>query len=82
MQVSLRKFSLYRMTMGRETEPQQYVEKNKFLNQLDEAFGFMCTHISLDILFHLEGLRTQKESWDKLESLFGKQDEIRGHIGE
>ena len=66
--------------MGRETEPQQYVEKNKSLNWLDEAFGFMCTHISRDILFNLEGLRNPKEAWDNLESLFGKRDELRGHI--
>ena len=80
MQVSLRKHGLYMMIMGRETEPQQYVEKNKFLNRLDEAFSFMCTHTSQDILFHLEGLMTPKESWDNLESLFRKQDELRGHI--
>ena len=42
----------------------------------------MCTHISHDILFHLEGLRNLKESWDKIESLFGKQDDLRGHIVE
>ena len=41
MQVALCKIFLFRMTMGRETEPQHYVEKNKFLNQLDEAFEFM-----------------------------------------
>ena len=63
MQVALRKLGLFRMTMGRETETQQYVEKNKFLNQLDEFFDFMCTHISRDHLFHLEGLRTLKEAW-------------------
>ena len=66
--------------MGKEIEPQQYVEKNKFLNQRDEAFGFMCTHISRDILFHFEILRTPKEAWDNIEYLFGKQDELRGHI--
>ena len=76
MQVVLCKLGLFRMTMGRETNPQQYVEKNKFLNQLNKAFGFMCTHISWDILFHIDGLRTPKEAWDKLESLFGKQDEL------
>ena len=76
MQVTLRKLGMYRMTMGRETEPQQYAEKNKFLNRLDEVFDFMCTHISWDLLFHLEGLRTPKEAWDKLESLFSKQDEL------
>ena len=66
--------------MGRENDPQQHAEKNKFLNRLDEAFNFMCTHISQDILFHLEGLRTPKEAWDKIESLFGKKDELRGNI--
>ena len=40
----------------------------------------MCTHISRYILFHLEGLRTLKEAWDKLEYLFSKQDELRRHI--
>ena len=46
MHVALRKIGLFRMTMGIEDDPQQYVEKNKFLNLLDEAFEFMCTHIS------------------------------------
>ena len=40
----------------------------------------MCICISQDLLFHLEGLRTLKEAWEKLESLFDKQDELRGHI--
>ena len=33
-----------------------------------------------NILFHLEGLRTPKEAWDKIESLLGKQDDIQAHI--
>ena len=33
-----------------------------------------------NLLFHLEGLRTPKESWEKLDSLFNKQDELQGHI--
>ena len=47
---------------------------------MDEVFGFLCTHIFWEFLFHLEGLKTPKEAWEKLESLFGKQDEIRGNI--
>ena len=82
MHVALRKLGMFRMTMGKEADLQQYVEKNKFLDRLDEPFGFMCTHISRDLLFHLEGLRTPKEAWEKLESLFGKQDELQGHIPE
>ena len=80
MQVSLCNLALFRMKMGREAKPQQYVEKKKVLNWLDESFSFMCTHISRDILFHLEGLRTLTESWDNIESLFGKQAELQGHI--
>ena len=70
IQMALHNKGMYRMTMGREVEPQKYVEKSKFLNYLDEAFGFMCIHISRDLLFHLEGLKTPKEAWDKLESVF------------
>ena len=66
--------------MGKETEPHHLAEKNNFLNRLDEAFGFLCTHFSRDLLFYLEYLRTPKEAWEKLEVLFGKQDEIQGHI--
>ena len=40
----------------------------------------MCIHISRELLFRLDGLRTPKEVWDKLESWFGKQNELRGHI--
>ena len=67
MQVFLRKLGLCRMKMGREIEPHRPTEKNKFLNRLDEAFGFLCNHISRDLLFHLEGLKTPKEDWEKLE---------------
>ena len=68
------------MTMGRVAEPQHYIEKSKHLDRLDEYFCYMCTHISRDLLFHLDGIKIMKEVWDKLESLFGKQDELRGHI--
>ena len=68
------------MTMGRETKPHRPDDKNKFLNHLDEAFDFLCTHISRDLLFHLKGLRTPKESWVNIEVLFGNKDELQGHI--
>ena len=40
----------------------------------------MCIHISKELLFHLDGLKTSKEVWEKLESLFEKHDELRVHI--
>ena len=37
----------------------------------------MCLSISRDILFNINGLKTPKEVWDKLASLFDKQDDLR-----
>ena len=36
-----------------------------------------CLSISRDLLFHINGLKTPKEVWDKLASLFDKQDCLR-----
>ena len=80
IQVSLQKLGLYRMTMAREIESHHHAKKNKFLNQLDESFVFLCAHISRDLLFHLEGLNTPKEAWEKLELLYIKKYELQGHI--
>ena len=76
MQIMLHNTGLYRVTMGKEVEPQQPLEKSKYLNKLDESFGFMCIHIYKEFLFHLDGLKTSREVWLKLESLFGKKDEL------
>ena len=72
MQIVLRNKGLYRVTMGKEVKPQHPLEKLKYLNKLDEAFYFMCIHISREFLFHLNGLKPPREVWLKLESLFGK----------
>ena len=80
MQISLRNKAMYRMTMGRVVKPQQYIEKLKRLDRFDEYFGYMCIHISRELFFHLDGLKTPKEAWDKIESLFGKKNELSGHI--
>ena len=80
MQLSLHKHGYHRIVLGREVEPHNLVERNKFLNCLDEAFGYLCTYISRDLLFHLEGLRTPRESQENLEYLFGKQYNLQGHL--
>ena len=81
MQVSLHNKGFLRIILGTEAEPHHPAEKNKFMNRLDESFGYLCTHISRDLLFHLEGLWTPKEYWEKLEVLFEEQDKLlRGHI--
>ena len=60
MQFSLHKKGYYRIILGRDIDPRHPTERNKCLNCLDEAFGYLGTHISRDLLFHLEGLRTPK----------------------
>ena len=62
---------LFRVTMDTEPEPGSAIEKSRFLNKKDEAFGFLCLSISNDLLFHLTDLNTPKQIWEKLESLYG-----------
>ena len=62
MQLDLCKHGYHRIIHGWEVEPHQPVEQNKFLNYCDEAFWYLCTYISRDILFHVEGLRTPREA--------------------
>ena len=63
--------------MDTEDELGSTIDKSRFLNKKDEAFGFLCLSISRDLLFHLTDLKTPKEIWDKLESLYGKHDDLR-----
>ena len=48
-------------------------------NKRDEAYGFLCISIYGDLLFHLDGLTSPNEVWEKLVEIFGKTDEMRGH---
>ena len=68
---------LFKLTMEIEAEPIHYVDKEKYWNRLDEAYGCLCLSISRDLLFHINGLNTPKEFWDKLASLFDKHDDLR-----
>ena len=79
MVIQLRYKGLYKVTMGTEVEPNSVVEKYKYFNRRDETYGFLCLRISREVLFHIEKLKTPNEVWVKLESLFGKNDELRGH---
>ena len=79
MVIQLRAKGLFRVTMGTQVEPNYVVEKAKYFNKLDEAYGLLCLRISREFLFHLDSLTSPKEVWEKLESLFGKIDELRRH---
>ena len=45
----------------------------------DEAYGLLCLSISKYLLFRLDGLTSPNELWEKIQTLFGKTDEMRGH---
>ena len=77
--ILLRSKGLYIVTLSLENEPNVVIEKDKWHNRLDEAYGLLCLYISPDILFHLYGLTTPNQVWTQLESLFGVQDELRAH---
>jgi hypothetical protein len=78
--IHLRSRGLYRLTMNTDTELTSAIEKSKYLNLIDEALGTICSVISSDLLFHISSCKTPNEAWKILEGLFGKQDEMRGHM--
>ena len=79
MVIQLSSKGLYMVTMGTEVEPNSTLENSKYFNRLNEAFGLLCLRISRELLFHVNSLTTPNEVWKKLESLFGKIDDLRGN---
>ena len=65
--------------MATEVYPNAVAEKIKWHNRKDEAYGILCLSISRDLLFHLNGLTSPNEVWEKIEYIFGKIYEMRGH---
>jgi hypothetical protein len=66
--------------LATEVKPIFAIEKNRYLNCVDETYVLLCMSMSPKILFHIESCTTPYEIWTKLEDLFGKQDEMRGHM--
>ena len=56
----------FRLIMEVEKETIHYVDKEKYWNMLDEAYRCLCLSISRDLHFHINGLKTPQEFWDKL----------------
>jgi hypothetical protein len=49
---------------------------------MDEALRTICSLISPDLLFHISSCKTPKEAWTTLEGIFGKPNEMKGHMME
>ena len=72
----MREKGLYRVNMAIESEPNATIEKIKWHNRRDEAYGLLCLSISTD-LFYIDGLTSPNEVWENLEDIFGNIDEMR-----
>ena len=79
MVVMLRTKQLFRLIEETEEEPDSDKDKAKYMSRLDEAHGHLLSSVSRDLRFHIQELKTPKEVWDKIFSLFDKQDEMRIH---
>jgi hypothetical protein len=66
--------------MKKEIKPTSTIGKSKYLNRMDEAFETICSLISLDLLFRISSCKTPIEAWTTMEGVFGKYDEMRGHM--
>ena len=67
---------LLRVTSGKETKPTDDDKKIKWKNRCDEARGLIGMLISTDLRFHISGIDEPDIAWKKLESVFGKYNEI------
>jgi hypothetical protein len=66
--------------MDIEVDPTSVINKNRYLNRMNEDYGLLCVSMSPKFMFHIESCTTPDEIWTKLEDIFGKQDKMRGHI--
>ena len=79
MEDVLRNRGLFRITSGNETKPNDDDKKIKWAKRCDEARAFIGMSISTDLRFHISGIDEPDKSWENLESVFGKHNEIQGH---
>ena len=79
MEILFIKKCLYKVTEEIEAEPNVATQKIKWHNRRDEAYGLLCLSISRNLLFHLDGLASPYEVWEKLEYIFGNKNQMRGH---
>jgi hypothetical protein len=73
----LRSKGLYWIVLGKETTPIDDNKKDKWDSRNDEACGLIRMSISPDLRYHLEGIDDPEETWNTVESVFGKLNIIR-----
>ena len=78
MEDVLRSRGLFRITWGKETKPIDDDKKIKWENRCHEARGLIGMSIFTDLRFHISRIDEPDIAWEKLESVFGKHNEIWG----
>ena len=63
----------------KEIEPTNDDKKIKWENRCDETRGFIGMSISTVLRFHISRIDEPNKAWEKLESVFGKHNEMQGH---
>jgi hypothetical protein len=66
--------------MNTETEPTSSIEKSRYLNRMDEAFGTICSLIFYELLFHISSCKSPNEAWTTMQGNFGKKEKMSGHM--
>jgi hypothetical protein len=68
---------IYKITLGIETAPTNDEAKvAKWASKNYQACGLIGLSISLDLIFHLDGLDSPVKVWEKLNDVFGLKNEI------
>ena len=76
MEDVLRSRRLFRITSTKETEPTDDDKKIKWENRCHEAPGLIGMSISTNFQFHISRIDDPNKSWENLEAVFGKHNEI------
>jgi hypothetical protein len=66
--------------MNTDTQSTSAIEKSKYLNHMDEALENNLQSYFSRSPFYISSCKTPNEAWTILEGLFGKHDEMRGHM--
>ena len=75
----LRSKGLYRIATGQETKPSDDDKVSKWENKQDQAQGLIGMSIAQDLRFHILDIDTPHEALDKLNIVFGIQNQIKAH---
>jgi len=66
--------------MVTKTKPTLALNKTRWVNRKDEATILLLELISITLWFHFATCNTPNNIWTTLEGLFGKKDEMQGHM--